>query len=155
MKNILPLIFLFLSHYTFAQVNSVLSSEANTFYQDAMLTIKPQIKSLIEKNANKLTGHKVNVDSLLKELHKNPLLKNGNEKDLEAITVLILVQASKNADSELKDMVIHMRQSNSKSENYKSTAAFLVENKSDIAETVSFLMKEISGSPEMVMDKFK
>ncbi len=81
--------------------------------------------------------------------------KNGNEKDLEAITVLILVQASKNADGKLKDMVIHMRQSNSKSDNYKSTAAILVENKSNIAETVSSLMKEISGSPEMVMDKFK
>ena len=155
MKNILPLIFLFLSHYTFAQVNSVLSSDANTFYQDAMLTIKPQIKSLIEKNANKLTGRKVNVDSLVKELHKNSFLKNGNQKDLEAITVLILVQASKNADSELKDIVIHVRQSNSQNENDKSTAAFLVENKSHIAAAVSLIMKEISGSPEMVMDKFK
>lgn len=153
MKNILPLIFLFLSRYTFAQVNSVLPSEANTFYQNAMKSIKPGVKSLIEKNANKLTGQKVNVDSLVKELHKNPLLKNGNEKDLEAITVLILVQASKNTDNELKDIVVHMK--NSESEKYKSTAAILVENKSEIADSVSLIMKKISGSPEMVMDKFK
>ncbi len=97
----------------------------------------------------------MNVDSLIKELHKNALLKNGNEKDLEAITVLILVQASKNADNKLKDMVIHLRNSNSENENYKNTAALLVENKSEIAEAVSLIMKKISGSPEMVMDKFK
>jgi hypothetical protein len=97
----------------------------------------------------------VNVDSLITELHKNVLLRNGNEKDLEAITVLILVQASKNADGKLKDIVIHMRQSDSDAENYKTAAALLVENKSDIAESVSLIMKKISGAPEMVMDKFK
>lgn len=161
MKNILPLLLLFLSHFAFAQVNSVLPSEANTFYQNAMLTVKPQIKTLIEKNANKLTGHSINVDSLIKELHKNPLFKNGNEKDLEAITVLILVQASKNADNELKDLVIHMRRSDSENkgetdiENSKNTAAQLVENKSHIAQSVSQIMQKISGSTEMVMDKFK
>ncbi len=126
-----------------------------------MLTVKPQIKTLIEKNANKLTGHSINVDSLIKELHKNPLFKNGNEKDLEAITVLILVQASKNADNELKDLVIHMRRSDSENkgetdiENSKNTAAQLVENKSHIAQSVSQIMQKISGSTEMVMDKFK
>ncbi len=73
------------------------------------MRIKPGIKNLIEKNANKLTLRKVNIDSLIKELHKNPLLKKGNEKDLEAITILILVQVSKNADNELKDIVIHMK----------------------------------------------
>jgi hypothetical protein len=51
MKNILPLFFLFLSQLTIAQVNAVMPSEANTFYQNAMLTIKPEIKNIIEKNA--------------------------------------------------------------------------------------------------------
>ena len=155
MKNILLLLFLFLYQFTFSQVNSVLPSEATTFYQNAMLSIKPGIKNLIEKNANKLTGHKVNVDSLMKELHKNALLKSGNEKDLEAITVLILVQASKNTDNELKEIVIHMRQSNAETESYKNSTVLLVQNKSDIADAVSLIMKNISGSPEMVMDKFK
>jgi hypothetical protein len=153
MKNILPLFFLFLFQYTFGQVNSVLPSEANAFYQNSMNSIKPAVKNLIEKNANKLTGQKVNADSLVKELHKNPLLKNGNEKDLEAIAVLILVQASKNADNELKDIVVHMR--NSESEKYKSSATLLLENKSEIADAVAVILKDISGSPEMVMDKFK
>ena len=130
-------------------------ADANAFYENAMISIKPEVKNLIEKNANKLTGHKVNVDSLIKELHKNALLKNGNDKDLEAITVLILVQVSKNADSKLKDIVIHMRQPGADAESYKTATALLVQNKSDIAESVSLIMKKISGAPEMVMDKFK
>lgn len=133
-------------------------SEANTFYQNAMLTIKPGIKNIIEKNANKLTRRRVNADSLIKELHKIPLLRDGNEKDLEAITVLILVQTSRNADSELKDLVIHMRHSNSdksNDEDCKNTAALIVENKSEIAQSISIIMKKLSGSAEMAMDKFK
>ncbi len=136
-------------------------SEANTFYQNAMVTIKPGIKNIIEKNANKLTRRKVNVDSLIKELHKNPLLRDGNDKDLEAITVLILVQVSGNADNDLKDLVIHMDHSKSgkkneeENENCKNTAALIVENKSEIAQSVSVIMKKLSGSAEMAMDKFK
>jgi len=156
MKNILPfLFFLFLADFSFAQVNSVLPPEANAFYQNSIKTIKPGVKDLIEKNANKLTGQKVNVDSLVTELHKTALLKAGNEKDLQAITVLILVQASKNADNELKDIVIHSGNPDSQSERDKSFATLLVENKSEIANAVALIMKKLSGSPEMVMDKFK
>jgi hypothetical protein len=161
MKNILPLLFLFFNHHTHAQVNSVMPAEAKAFYQNAMESIKPGIKNLIEKNANKLTKRRVNVDSLIKELHKIPLLREGNEKDLEAITVLILVQTSRNADADLKDLVIHMRHSNSEKkneeedENCKNTAALIVENKSEMAQSISIMMKKLSGSAEMVMDKFK
>ena len=161
MKNMLPLLFMFLlfAHQGFSQVNAILPSDANAFYQNAMQSINPAIKNLIEKNANKLTGHKINTDSLVKELKINPLLKGGNENDLEAITVLILVQASKNADNNLKELVLHKRQTNyendAEKEKDKNYASLLVENKSDIAESVSLIMKKLPGSPEMVMDKYK
>ena len=159
MKNVLPFFVLFFASPSFSQVNAVLPSEANAFYQNAMQSIKPAVKNLIEKNANKLTGHKINVDSLVKELQKNPLLKGGNENDLEAITVLILVQASKNVDNNLKELVIHKKNDGNENEEEKQReknyASLLVENKSEIAQNVSFIMKKFSGSPEMVMEKFK
>lgn len=159
MKNILPLLFLLFARQAFSQVNAVLPSEANVFYQNAMQNIKPAVKNLIEKNANKLTGHKINVDSLVKELQKNPLLKGRNENDLEAITVLILVQASKNVDNNLKELVIHKKndgiENEEEKQREKNYAYLLVENKSEIAQNVSFIMKKFSGSPEMVMEKFK
>lgn len=161
MKSFLPLFFLFFAHPIFAQVNSVMPIQANTFYENAMLTVKPDIKNLIEKNANKLRGRKIDVDSMVIELHKNVLLRRGTENDLAAITVLILVQASKYADADLKNLVINLNHSSSKQqaetekEISKNRTELILSNKSDIAQSVSFIMKKISGSPEMVMDKFR
>jgi hypothetical protein len=84
------------------------------------------------------------------------MLKGRNEIEIQAIAILILVQASKNADNNLKEMVIHKKQSNPESENKDKTyASQLVENKSEIAQTVLFMMKKLSGTQEMVMEKFK
>lgn len=161
MKNILPLFFLFFTNHIFAQVNSVMPVQANTFFENAMLTIKPDIKNIIEKNANKLRGRKINVDSLVKELHKNEHLRLGNENDLQAIAVLILVQTSKYADADLKNLVLNLNHSNLKKETEvekeisKNKAEIILSNKSDIAENVSFIMKKFPGSPELAMDKFR
>ena len=155
----LPLLFLFLACQAFSQVNAVLPSEANGFYENTMQSIKPAVKNLIEKNANNLTGQKINVDSLIRELRKNSLLKGGNENDLEAITVLILVQVSRNVDTNLKEMVIHKKNDGKENEEEKQReknyATLLVENKSEIAQNVSFIMKKLSVSSQTVMDKFK
>ncbi|MEO8820529.1 MAG: hypothetical protein ABI267_06825 [Ginsengibacter sp.] len=161
MKSILPLFFLFFANPLFAQVNSIMPEQANSFYENAMLHIKPDVKNLIEKNANKLRGRKIDVDSLVNELHQNEILRRGTENDLEAITVLILVQASKYADADLKKLVINLPHSNSKQrdetekEISKNKTELILSSKSDIARSVSFIMKNFSGSPEMVMDKFR
>ena len=44
--------------------------EANTFYSKAMANIKPQIKNIVEKNADVLKGRTINTDSLSKALIK-------------------------------------------------------------------------------------
>jgi hypothetical protein len=161
MKNILPFLFFLFAGHAFSQVNAVLPSEAKTFYEKAMLQIKPEVKTLIEKNANKLSGQKINVDSLVKELKKNPVLKDANESCLQAIAILVLVQVSEIADSDLKQLVIRKRQSDAANENDaekerdKNYASRLVENKSDIALAVSFMMERLPATPEIVMDKFK
>lgn len=159
MKNMLPFLFLFFAPHVFSQVNAILPTEAKVFYENAMLHIKPEVRTFIEKNANKLTGHKINVDSLEKELKKSNLLKHRNESELHAIAILILVQASKNADDSLKEMVIHKKQPDSESEiekeRDKDYASRLVENKSEIAETVLFMMKKLSGTQQIIMKKFE
>ena len=115
MKNLLPFIFCGFSFCSFAQVHSAMPPEASAFFNNAMRSIKPEIKNLIERNANNLKGRNVNADSLTNTLKKDPLLKKINQHDIEAITVLIMVQASKNADAELKNLVINMRKNNNQS----------------------------------------
>ncbi|MGN6295781.1 MAG: hypothetical protein ACTHM7_03300, partial [Ginsengibacter sp.] len=116
MKNMLPLLFLLFACDAVCQVNTILPSEATAFYQNAMQHLKPAIRNLIEKNASKLTGQKVNTDSLMRKLQKDPLLKTASTGDLKAITVLILVQASKNADNNLKELVLQKRNDGNKND---------------------------------------
>ncbi len=156
----LPLLFLFFACDAVCQVNTILPSEATAFYENAMQHLKPAaIRNLIEKNASKLTGQKVNTDSLMRELQKDPLLKTASTGDLKAITVLILVQASKNADNNLKELVLQKRNDGNKNdaekEKDKQYASVLLENKSEIAQKVSLIMVQNSISPEMTLDKFK
>jgi hypothetical protein len=159
MKNMLPLFFLLFACDAVCQVNTILPSEATAFYQNSMQHLKPAIRNLIEKNASKLTGQKVNTDSLMRELQKDPLLRTASAGDLKAITVLILVQASKNADNNLKELVLQKRNDGNKNdaekEKDKQYASLLLENKSEIAQKVALIMMQNSLSPEMTLDKFK
>lgn len=159
MKNMLPLLFLLFACDAVCQVNTILPSEATAFYQNSMQHLKPAIRNLIEKNASKLTGQKVNTDSLMRELQKDPLLKTASADDLKAITVLILVQASKNADNNLKELVLQKRNDGNKNdaekEKDKQYALLLAENKSEIAEMVASILIKSSFSPTMTLDKFK
>lgn len=157
MKNLLPFIFCAISFCGFAQVHSAMPPEAIVFYNNAMRSIKPAIKDVIQKNANKLRSRNINPDSLNSELKKDPLLKGMNQKDVEAITVLIMVQASKNADSDLKNLVIKMRKTNDSNyanQDFNGTETIL-EHKSKIAETVAVAMEKISGSQENSINNLK
>ncbi|MGN6296323.1 MAG: hypothetical protein ACTHM7_06040, partial [Ginsengibacter sp.] len=86
-------------------------------------------------------------------------LKTASTGDLKAITVLILVQASKNADNNLKELVLQKRNDGNKNdaekEKDKQYASLLLENKSEIAQKVSLIMTQNSISSEMTLDKFK
>ena len=159
MKNLLPFVFCLFSICSIAQINTVMPTEANTFYSKAMANIKPQIKNIVEKNADVLKGRTINTDSLSKALIKNHFLKNATPQDIEAIGVLIMVQASRNADADLKDLVINMRK-NDRDKNPRDIAPgnkveSILENKSKIAENVSIIMKRISAAQDVVINNLR
>jgi hypothetical protein len=138
-------------------------AEATSFYNSAMQKIKPELKNTIEKNANKLKGRIVNIDSLSVELHKDRFLKNSNQEDLKAIVVLIMVQISKNADADLKNMVIHMHKNPDQNENRNSSVngrqenmiENILANKRQIAENVSSVMEKLPDLTQTLIDELK
>lgn len=158
MKNLLHILFIFFSLNSFAQVNSVMPPEANKFYNNAIHSINPAIKNIVEKNAINLKGRKVNMDSLSKMLHYERILKNTGQRDIDAITILIMVQISRNADADLKNLVLSMKNSdNSKPDDNKSAekAESILNNKSRIAENVTVVMRKISGSTEIALENLR
>lgn len=159
MKNLLPFIFCGLSFGSYSQVNTVMPPEADIFYNNAIKTIKPQIKNTIEKNASNLKGRRVNTDSLARNLHLDQSLKNSTGQEIDAIVILIMVRASKNADADLKNLVTHIQKNNDKDnppgKANSTDVEIILNNKSQIAQNISSLMQKLSGSQDIVIDRLK
>jgi len=69
-----------------------------------------------------------------------------------------MIQVSKNADADLKNLVINMpknKVANETGENAQSKVASILANKSEIAESVSIAMKRISPTQEAFLDNLK
>jgi hypothetical protein len=153
MKNFLPLIFFSLPFFINAQVNTVIPAEAGAFFSKAMPSRKPAMITLIKRNSINLRNRNVNADSLLSALKKDASLKGVNQHGVEAILVLIMIQMSINLDAELKNLVLGLRNDQTSIEGQSLTEEIL-DHKSRLAETVTFVFKKIS-SPESAINNLK
>lgn len=153
MKHLLLLFFCCINYCGFTQLHSTMPPEAGIFYFKAMRSANPEIKSLVERNAHSLNRRNVNTDSLITTLKKDPLLKKMNQPDIEAICVLILVQASKNSDVELKSLVLKLRDNKNFSENNGTEIIF--EYKSKLADSIGLIMKNFSAWQESAINNLK
>ncbi len=145
-----------------AQVLKAIPADANEFYETSFPLLRTPIKKIILQTAETLKRHTINADSLAEALHKNPELKGMSKNDLEGITVLIMVQATKDADADLKKMVMeisHNDKNNSTDDNItasqNSKLQMIMNRKSDMAEEIGYVMKKISGSQQDIIDSLK
>ena len=164
-----------------AQVSTAMSPEANAFYINAMPAIGQQIKNLVLQTAGAIKHYKVNTDSLSRKLHSNKILKDLSNNDIDGITVLIMVQASKDADADLKLMVLGMNRRNEQKGQQEATIQTVSENNTDnkprsieeirdmqnaklrmimerksrMAEEINDLMKKISGTQQNIIADLK
>ena len=101
----------------------------------------------------------MNPDSLSSVLRADRALKGRTQQDIEAITILIMIQVSKNADADLKELVMNIQKNNSKDSSANNADSINVENilnnKSEIAAKVSLLMKKLSISQNIVLDHLR
>lgn len=173
MKNFLLFLCIVFTHQSIAQVPMAMPPDADAFYIHAMPIIKPQLKNVIVKSAYLLKNQQVNSDSLIKALHSNPVLKGMSDENIEAISTLIMVQASKDADEDLKKMVLSMRNKNDAEEvsnpnigdknkslqeiNDKKQLMLqmIMHRKSKIAEEISLVIKKIYDNRENIINNLK
>ncbi len=173
MKNFLLFLCIVFTHQSIAQVPMAMPPDADAFYKNAMPIIKPQLKNVIVKSASILKNQPVNSESLIKALHSNPALKGMSDENIEAISTLIMVQASKDADEDLKEMVLSMRNNNEaepvsdtncggKNEtlqeiNDKKQLMLqrIMNRKSKMAEEISLVIKKIYDNKENIINNLK
>lgn len=180
MKNLLLIaLYVSFSYNVEAQAATVMSPEANEFYVNAMPVIRQQLKDIVLQAAISIRYRKANADSLSQKLLINKVLKGNSNNDIEGITVLIMVQASKDLDTDLKLMVLAMsRRNEQKQQSTAQTASengvenknnsleeihdvqnaklqFIMERKRMIAEEVNTVMKKISGTQQSIIGNLK
>ena len=173
MKNLLLFFCMVFIHQSIAQVPMAMPPDADAFYKNAMPIIKPQLKNVILKAASLLKNRQMNADSLIKALHSNPALKGMGNENIEAISTLIMVQASKDADEDLKKMVLSMRNNNEaepvsntncgdKNESLQEIndkkqlmLQRIMNRKSKMAEEISLVIKKIYDNKENIINNLK
>jgi hypothetical protein len=115
----------------------------------------------------------VNSERLIKTLHSNPALKGMSEENIAAISTLVMVQASKDADEDLKKMVLSMR-NNSEAEPVSNTNGvnkheslqeindkkqlmlqMIMQRKSKMAEEIDLIIKKIYSNRENIINNLK
>jgi len=163
-----------------AQVPTAMSPEANAFYSLAMPAIRQQVKTIILQTAGGMKHFRANADSLYEKLRVNKALKTLGKSDIEAITVLIMVQASKYADADIKLMVLGIGRRNdqgqqeqtgpqpvsvnNENKNRSADEASNIENsklhaimagKSRLAEEINNVMTKISGAEQSIINNLR
>jgi hypothetical protein len=182
MKNLLLFAFCisFLKNLD-AQVPTAMPADANAFYINAMPAIRQQVKDIIIQTAAAIKHRKPNADSLTQRLRTNKALKGMSNADIGGIIVLIMVQASKNADTDLKIMVLGMSRRNEPEQQQRTSVQTVSENnaenkttpvedindvqnskmkmimegKSRMAEEISTVMKKIAGTQQTIISNLK
>ena len=179
MKNLLffALCIVFYSKSIFGQVSKVIPPEANDFYNKSMPLLRPPLKNIVLHTAKVIENRKISADSLSTELKANATLKGMSNNDIEGIIVLIMVQASRDADDNLKKMVLEINKSNDQKKQARSNSArtdknknetkdnideienlklqMIMDCKSDMAQEVNYAMKKISSTQQTIINNLK
>ena len=129
MKNLLLFAFctLFFKNIN-AQVPTAMPPEATAFYNKAMPVIRQHIKDMVLQTAHAIKRYNASADSLSRRLRANHVTKGMSNHDIDGITVLILVQASRDADADLKLMVLGMSRRNEQKQQLTTIQSISVNN---------------------------
>ena len=127
--------------------------EVSIFYNKAMDVISPEIKKVVIVNSTKIKDSKMEAEQLLNTLNKEPRLRKLKKADLDWIAILIMVQASKNTDDELKTKVVELRKT--PGEETMNEIKRLSEFKSFLATNTYQLLKSTTISQENALNNLK
>lgn len=112
MKKLFFVITVFNTLTAFSQNTALTNQQAEDFYNKAMPVMRPALKNIVLTNARQLKGRTVNADSLTQALKNNGQISNLQSTDIEAMVMLIMMQASKDANEDMKNMLAEMKKIN-------------------------------------------
>lgn len=101
------------------------SPEAEAFYKKAMAEINPKHVRWIKTTAAEVNEKKLSEEDVMTRSRAYGVLGSMNGQDIEAIAFLVLMQASKSAQEDLKAIMAQVKATNEKKEKIRAAEAVL------------------------------
>jgi len=116
----------------FAQLNTTSTNKkADSLFTRLMSTSRPQIKNWVYSTANKYRNKDVN-ENILKSNKEFSVLGNMNDGDIAALAFLVIMQASKDAENDMKQIMDNVKQTN----NAKAQQRVLIEKNKKLKDSL-------------------
>lgn len=150
MKPILITSFLFLFAFSFATAQDRSSPEAEAFFNKAMSQINVKHVRWI-KNTAKESHEKIwSVSDITNKVKSYRVSYKSMGKDIEALTILVLIQAAKSAQEDLKAIMAGIKSINEQKKVLSDAIAMLNKNNPWITrkqyDSLALLLKNQSGN---------
>jgi hypothetical protein len=119
MKRIILSLLILLSIHASAQDLFSLPADAEAFYNKAMPVIQPKYRGLVTQTAASIRGREISTDSVRTLVKNSGLAIDLQATDTDALVMLIMMQASKSAQEDLKAIMMEMKKNAAEKKTYR------------------------------------
>lgn len=132
-----------------AQEEYSASPEAEAFFNSAMSQINARHVAWIKTTAREMNAKSLPADSAMAKTRTYGVLGSMNGQDIEALAFLVLMQASKSAQEDLKAIMAQVKAINNQKEKLRSASALLKSNQ-NITRFKLDSLKSVSNQTQVI-----
>jgi hypothetical protein len=122
------------------------SPEADAFFNKAMSEINQRHVNWIKTTAEEANAKNLSPDDVMGKANRYGISGNMNGQDIEAIAFLVLMQASKSAQEDLKAIMAHVKSLNDKKQQLREANARLANSRQTFTRVQLDSFKLLSNS---------
>ncbi len=122
------------------------SPQAEVFFKKAMTEINPRHVAWIKSTAKKVQEKNMSDSDAKKMASEYGALSNMNNADIEALCFLVLMEASKNTQEDLKSMMAVVKSNNEQKKQIRDLQRDFAQHKKDVSrprlDSIQFVLKK-------------
>lgn len=148
MKTVFFFLLLSLAIHPWANSQTKFTQDQEAFYQKAMKQINPRYVKWIKTNAKEIGGKDISETEIKSLISQDKTFTNLQNGDIEALVFLVMMEASKNSQEELKEIMNNLKATNEKKNELREAKEKLDKNRNTVTRTQL-------DSLQLVMEKTK
>jgi len=133
----------FLSLAAYSQ--TAIPADAESFYTKAMSSINARHITWIKRTATTANNQKIDEAGIRKLAAGYATQNNFNEMDIEALVSLIMMQAAKDQEQDLKNTMAELKKKNEEKQKLREAQALMEKNKNEMSRQKLDSFKQITN----------